>query len=142
MEKPMTFAAILGFAAALAAPSAEPQTAAAPTPRKSVTVYVVQRVMFEPPTWGFDQMAITIPPGTTVTWKSVPGNSDRHTSTSYDDVWNSPFLNPGDTWSFTFSKAGRYRYHCTPHPWMVGTVNVVAGAPLPPAISAPTPETR
>jgi len=72
-----------------------------------------------------------------VTWKSVPGNSDSHTSTSIDDVWSSPLLNPGDAWSFTFSKAGRYRYHCSLHAWMVGVVDVVAGAPVPPAVPEP-----
>lgn len=51
-----------------------------------------------------------------------------------DDVWSSPLLNPGDAWSFTFAKAGQYRYHCSLHAWMVGVVNVVAGAPVPPAV--------
>ncbi len=131
---------ILGLAAALLAPSAGAQATVISAAVRPVTVYIVQRAKFEPPTWGFDRMVITIPPGTTVTWKSVPGNSDSHTSTSLDDGWSSPLLNPGDTWSFTFSKAGRYRYHCSLHSWMVGAVNVVAGAPVPPATSAPTPQ--
>ena len=137
MPRVVTLVAILGLGAALLAPSTGAQTTAPPAALKPVTVYIVQRAKFEPPTWGFDRILITIPPGTTVTWKSVPGNSDSHTSTSLDDVWNSPLLNPGDTWSFTFSKAGRYRYHCALHPWMVGVVNVVVGAPVPPTIPAP-----
>jgi plastocyanin len=127
MQKLLMSVASLGLGAALLAPSAGAQTTTAPAALKPVTVNIVQRAKFEPPTWGFDPMVITIPPGTTVTWKSIPGNSDGHTSTS-NDVWNSPLLNPGDTWSFTFSKAGRYRYHCALHPWMVGVVDVVAGA--------------
>lgn len=82
-------------------------------------------------------MSITISPGTTVMWKSVPNNSDGHTSTSNDDVWDSHLIRPGDTWSFTFSKAGQYRYHCALDPWMVGVVSVVAGTSVPPVISAP-----
>jgi plastocyanin len=81
-------------------------TTAAPTAPKPVTVNIIQRVQYEPPSWGFDQMSITIPPGTTVTWKSVPGNSDGHRGL---------------------------------HPWMLGTVNVVAGASAPPTTRAPAP---
>jgi plastocyanin len=137
MQKLVTFVASLGLAAALFIPSTGTRTTAATAVLKSVTVNIVQRVKYEPPSWGFDQMSITISPGTTVMWKSVPGNSDGHTSTSNDDVWDSHLIRPGDTWSFTFSKAGQYRYHCGLHPWMVGVVNVVAGAAAPPTISAP-----
>ena len=128
MRKLLTFAAGLGVAAAVFAPSIGARTTAAPTAPKPVTVNITQRVQYEPPSWGFDQMSITIPPGTTVTWKSVPANSDGHTSTSNDDVWDSHLIRPGNTWSFTFSKAGRYAYHCGLHPWMLGVVNVVAAA--------------
>ena len=140
MHKRVFFLIILGLAAVLLAPSVGVRARVVSAAMKPETVYVVQRAKFEPPTWGFDQMVITIPPGTTVTWKSVPGNSDSHTSTSNDDVWNSPLLNPGDVWSFTFSKPGRYRYHWALHPWMTGVGNVVAGAPVPPARPAPTPQ--
>ncbi|HEX4841920.1 MAG TPA: plastocyanin/azurin family copper-binding protein [bacterium] len=140
MHKLVSFMILFGLAAVLLAHSAGVRARVASAAMKPVTVYVVQRAKFKPPTWGFDQTAITIPPGTTVTWKSVPGNSDSHTSTSNDDVWNSPLLNPGDTWSFTFLKTGNYRYHCSLHSWMVGVVNVVAGAPVPPAKPAPTPQ--
>lgn len=131
-----TFAAALGLAAALLSPLTGDTIAAAPAAATSVTVSIVQRAKFEPPTWGFEPKAVTIPRGTTVTWKSVSGNSDSHTSASSDDVWNSPLLNPGDAWSFTFSKAGRYRYHCALHAWMVGEITVVAGASGRPAVSA------
>jgi hypothetical protein len=73
-------------------------------------------------------MSIIVPPGTIVTWKSVPSNSDGHTSTSNGDAWDSHLITPGTTWSFTFTKAGRYPYHCGLHPRMVAVVEVVAGA--------------
>lgn len=139
MRTLVTLAAGFGLTAVLFAPSTGVRTTAAPVAPKSVTVNIVQRVKYEPPTWGFDQMSITVPPGTTVTWKSVSGNSDGHTSTSNDDVWDSRLITPGNTWSFTFSTAGRYRYHCALHPWMVGVVDVVAGASsVPPTISPRT----
>ncbi len=140
MQKLVTFAASLGLAAAVFAPSTGARTTAAPSAAKPVTVNIIQRVQYEPPTWGFDQMSITIAPGTTVTWKSVPSNSDGHTSTSNGDVWDSHLITPGNTWSFTFAKAGRYPYHCGLHPWMVGMVDVVAGASVPLTISAPAPK--
>jgi plastocyanin len=33
-------------------------------------------------------------------------------------------LNPGQTFSFTFTEEGEYPYFCLLHPNMVGTVNV------------------
>lgn len=35
------------------------------------------------------------------------------------------FLLPGKTFEFTFTHPGTYPYHCTPHPWMTGKVEVV-----------------
>lgn len=131
MQKLLTLVAVLGVAAAVFVSTIGDRTTAAPGTPHSVTVNIVQRLQYEPPSWGFDQMSITIPPGTTVTWKSVPSNSDGHTTTSNDDVWDSHLITPGNTWSFTFAKAGRYPYHCGLHPWMVGVVNVVAGASRP-----------
>jgi len=36
------------------------------------------------------------------------------------------YIEPGGgTWSFTFTKVGEFGYHCSPHPWMKGKVDVV-----------------
>lgn len=35
------------------------------------------------------------------------------------------FLNPGETFEYTFTKPGRLDYHMEPHPWMKGTVIVL-----------------
>ena len=128
MKKLVTFAASLGLAAVFFVCSTGARTTAAPAAPKPVTVNIIQRVQYEPPTWGFDKMSITVPPGATVTWKSVPSNSDGHTSTSNGDMWDSHLIKPGNAWSFTFAKAGHYPYHCGLHPWMVGVINVVVGA--------------
>lgn len=110
--------------------------AAAPT--HNVTVYIVQPDTFDAKTWGFNPTSVTVPPGTTVTWRNMDGN-EFHTVTSYDGLFDSPTINAGATWSFTFGTAGTFRYHCTPHPWMQGVVNVVAGAALPATTSPPPP---
>jgi plastocyanin len=75
---------------------------------------------------------IQVSVGTTVTWTN--NDSQPHTVTSGsngqpDNKFNSspnftPLLNPGQTFSFTFTEAGEYPYFCTLHPNMVGTVNV------------------
>jgi plastocyanin len=36
-----------------------------------------------------------------------------------------PFVMPGETYEFLFTKVGEYAYHCEPHPWMKGTIEVV-----------------
>ncbi|HKY11362.1 MAG TPA: plastocyanin/azurin family copper-binding protein, partial [Nitrososphaera sp.] len=75
---------------------------------------------------------IQVSVGTTVTWTN--NDSQPHTVTSGsngqpDNKFNSspnftPLLNPGQTFSFTFTEAGEYPYFCLLHPNMVGTVNV------------------
>ena len=75
---------------------------------------------------------IQVSVGTTVTWTN--NDSQPHTVTSGsngqpDNKFNSspnftPLLNPGQTFSFTFTEEGNYPYFCTLHPNMVGTVSV------------------
>jgi plastocyanin len=75
---------------------------------------------------------IQVSVGTTVTWTN--NDSQPHTVTSGsngqpDNKFNSspnfnPLLNPGQTFSFTFTQAGNYPYFCMLHPNMVGTVSV------------------
>jgi len=39
-------------------------------------------------------------------------------------LFNSPPLNTGDRFEFTFEEAGVYHYYCSFHPWRVGVVTV------------------
>jgi len=60
---------------------------------------------------------LTVKAGTTVTWTNTdPGIA--HTVTSVDGLFDSGFLNEGDSWSYTFEEVGEFEYLCTPHPWM------------------------
>ena len=70
----------------------------------------------------FSPMAITVPVGTKVTWKNLDG--EPHTVTSADGLFRSPALDENDTYSFTFTKAGAYKYICSIHPRMMATVTV------------------
>lgn len=67
--------------------------------------------------------SITIDSGDTVTWTNL--DDARHTVTS--DTGNeldSDLLSNGETYEHTFTEAGTFAYHCTPHPYMKGTVIV------------------
>lgn len=66
---------------------------------------------------------ITVHPGDTVTWTNQ--DSIPHTATALDGKsFDSGAIDPGSNWSFAFTKAGVYNYHCSIHPDMRGTVNV------------------
>ncbi len=60
--------------------------------------------------------------GTKVTWTN--NDSVAHTVTSDDKLFESPSLRQGDSFTYTFDKAGSFSYHCAPHPRMVGKIVV------------------
>lgn len=48
---------------------------------------------------------------------------DHRTEDSYSGEFGSEgVLLPGDTYEFTFTEPHEIPYHCTPHPWMTGTL--------------------
>jgi plastocyanin len=66
---------------------------------------------------------LTVPAGTTVTWKNL--DSVTHDVTSTDgNFTSSGNLNNGDTYQVTFDQPGTYSYHCVHHPGMNGTITV------------------
>jgi len=70
----------------------------------------------------FTPMAITVPVGTTVSWTNKDG--EPHTVTSLDGQFRSGALDTDESFKFKFTKAGVYRYVCSIHPRMTGTVTV------------------
>ena len=66
---------------------------------------------------------IKVKVGTTVTWTNQ--DSVRHNVVSDDGMMpDGKLIAMGETYSYTFSKAGSYKYHCSPHPYMHGSVTV------------------
>jgi plastocyanin len=65
---------------------------------------------------------IEVAAGATVTWT----NNDplAHTVTADDGSWDSGTIDPGKTFSRTFTQPGEYAVHCTPHPFMKAVIVV------------------
>lgn len=102
-------------------------TSGTSTPAGSaVSVSIVQGAV-SPPSRGYspDNLTLVIGVNNTVTWTN--NDSSIHTVTANDGSFDSGYLNPGDSFTHTFTTAGVYEYHCQLHPWMVGYVTVLAG---------------
>lgn len=66
--------------------------------------------------------SLTVPVGTTVTWKF--DDSTDHTVSADDNSFASSPMANGQTFTHTFSTAGTVAYHCSIHPFMKGTITV------------------
>ena len=73
-------------------------------------------------TMTFGPKRLEIAVGTTVRWT----NNDPlvHTITADDGSWDSGPIEPGKSWSHTFTQPGEYAFHCTPHPFMKALIVV------------------
>ena len=70
----------------------------------------------------FTPASITVAAGTTVQWKNLDG--EPHTVVGIEEPFRSGALDQNDSFSFKFSKPGTYRYACSIHPQMTGTIVV------------------
>jgi plastocyanin len=66
----------------------------------------------------------TIATGSTVTWKN--GDGPTHTVTATDKSFGAQELAQGKSYAHTFASAGKHAYYCSIHPFMKGTITVVA----------------
>lgn len=74
--------------------------------------------------YAFTPASITVKAGTTVTWTNQDDvRHDVMTDTEGKGP-SSELLAKGESYSFTFTEPGTYTYHCSPHPYMKGTVIV------------------
>jgi len=128
--------------AAAAAPAAanaaavQPQgavPAAAPAAATSQSVMIMN--------YAFSPSSLTVAPGTTVTWTNMDTAPHTVTVTSGPVKFNSPNLQKGDTYSFTFTTAGTYKYYCAVHPDMTAAVTVAGSTSTPTPTPPPTEPT-
>jgi plastocyanin len=111
MKTKSIFALPLLLAVSLCARSAAP---AAPGSDATISI---SEFMFAP-------TALTVVAGTTVRWKNL--DPEPHTVRSVDTSFRSDPLDQNDSFTFKFDKPGTYRYVCSIHPQMVGTIVVQA----------------
>jgi plastocyanin len=65
---------------------------------------------------------IQVAAGGEVVWTNH--DAVAHSLTAVDGSFDSGLIQPGATWRHTFPRAGTFAFHCTPHPFMHGTVVV------------------
>ena len=66
-----------------------------------------------------------------MTFKNL--DSAAHTATDSQGAFDSGNLDTGKSYTFTFKKAGTFKYVCTYHASMHATIVVGGGSPPPPA---------
>jgi plastocyanin len=69
----------------------------------------------------FQPAQLTVKVGTTVTWRN---HDDIPHAIVSAGKFRSKTLDTDDSYSFTFTAAGDYKYFCSLHPHMTGTITV------------------
>jgi plastocyanin len=115
---------------------ANPTTAKAAAPL-AATMAPSNAVKVSIKNYAFSPASLTISAGQTVTWTNEDSAPHTVTVSSGPQTFSSPQLRTGDTYSFTFTKAGTYQYYCAVHPTMMASVTVTGGATTAPS-STPT----
>ena len=103
----LAIAAALWTGAAMLASGAEAESPAAQV--------VIKDFMFAP-------LALTVKAGSVVSWTNH--DNEPHTVASDAGAFRSGALDTNDSFSFKFEKPGTYRFLCSIHPYMVGTITV------------------
>jgi plastocyanin len=85
----------------------------------------------------FSPADVTINQNDTVQW-TWTGFID-HSSTSDTGLWDSGITGHGSTFSFQFTSAGGFPYHCNVHSFQTGTVTVKTVAATPPTVTITSP---
>jgi plastocyanin len=90
-----------------------------------------------------DGKQLVVQVGQTVRWTNHDSAPHTVTTTKAPVAFDSGTLQKGDSWSYTFTKAGTYEYYCAVHPDMVSSVKVVAASgggtsPTPTPTATPT----
>lgn len=111
-------------------PAATPTTGTTSTPTATATQAgngQTVKIIDSGGTLAFSPATLTIKAGTTVTWKNTTAVSHTVTSDdgkSFDSGMANPIAAQSGTFSFTFTTAGTFAYHCAIHPFMKATIIV------------------
>lgn len=91
------------------APAAAPRAARAP-----ITIRITNLAFRTP--------VLHVPAGTRIRW--LNGDPLQHSVTSDAKIFDSGLIDAGKSFERLFDTPGTYTYHCTPHPFMKGTIIV------------------
>ena len=120
----LVFAALLGMVAVACGPKSSPT----PIPVTAVSASAVE-ITSDIKDFALEDIEVVV--GSKVNWTNQ--DSARHTTTSGSQgnttgMWNSGPLGQGQSFSFTLSEVGTFKYFCQLHPTsMNATITVVTG---------------
>jgi plastocyanin len=109
-----------------AAARATARSANAPKPHKPPKAHAAAPGSVTIKDFSYGPAAVTVGAGDSVTW--VNQGPTKHSATAKDGSFDTGLLAKGGSASHTFTKAGTFSYVCSIHPFMHGTVKVVAAA--------------
>jgi plastocyanin len=100
--------------------------------KKYMCAFVLGLSLISPSAWAdqtieikdhlFAPENVTVAVGTKVTW--INHDQDPHTVVDRSKKFNSGAMDTNDSFSYTFTEPGTYKYFCTLHPMMVGKIIV------------------
>ena len=96
-----------------------PQLAASATTAAAATASAVTVSIQD---FKFSPQTLTVATGTTVTWRNL--DDEPHTVRGVDEQVRSSALDQSESYSVKFDKPGTYKYGCSIHPKMSGTIIV------------------
>jgi len=129
--------ALLVVIAAVALPWGDAGSGARPAGAQETVAVAVGDFFFCDPSLPPGACQTVVSVGDTVAWKYRTG-SEGHTVTHCGDscdaptgtpLWDSEGLSPGQTFSYTFSAPGTYRYYCRFHPAAMRALVLVEASP-------------
>jgi plastocyanin len=120
-------------------PSARPSAGSAP-PKPRPVAHIAGDPSVTIADFHFTPGATTVHVGDSITWTNAGPSS--HSATASDGSFDTGVLSKGQSGSHTFTKAGTFSYFCKIHPFMHGTIVVLAktgAAATPPAGAGSSP---
>ena len=130
-------AAAPGTSDTLSASAASTKAKTAATTVKA-SAAVTKEVMIQ--NYKFSPAALTVAVGDTVKWTNMDTAPHTVTVTSGPVKFNSGNLAKGESFSYTFTKAGTYAYYCAVHPDMTAKVTVTGSTTTTPTPTPTTPK--
>ncbi|WP_223199459.1 cupredoxin domain-containing protein [Solihabitans fulvus] len=130
-------AAPVGAAPNAAAPNAQAQPQAAPAASAASGSTVRVEIM----NYQYSPASPTVDVGDTVVWTNHDSAPHTVTIDSGPDKFSSPNIAQGQSFSYTFTKAGSYTYYCAVHPDMKAALTVTGGGTTPPTSTTTAPPT-